>query len=140
MAPETVPDNVAKLLADWPGRFAGHHLAGVLTIELGNYEGGRTEMELARGWAEDESEDFVFGPHQFDVKETVASVSSGRWGPCSFAAAPMGRRTGQFAAIFSAACVQVRASRNAPVTRRAPTRRMTGRFPSGEGGRSCAAP
>ncbi len=71
MAPETVPEKVAKLLADWPRRFASHHLAGCLTMGLGDYEGGRTGMELARGWAEDEEEDFVFGPDQFDGKESA---------------------------------------------------------------------
>ena len=45
---------VAKLLTDRPGRFASYHLAGVPTMGFGDYEGSRTEMELARGWAEDE--------------------------------------------------------------------------------------
>jgi hypothetical protein len=68
------PEKVAKLLADWPQRFTSHHLASVLTMGLGDYEGGRTEMELAWGWAGDEEEDFVFGPDQFDGKETVPTV------------------------------------------------------------------
>jgi glyoxylase-like metal-dependent hydrolase (beta-lactamase superfamily II) len=74
VAPETVPEKVDRLLADWPKRFASHHLAGVLSMGLGDYEGGRTEMELARGWADDDEEDFVFGPEQFDGKETIATV------------------------------------------------------------------
>jgi glyoxylase-like metal-dependent hydrolase (beta-lactamase superfamily II) len=73
-APEAVPEKAAKLLADWPQRFASHHLAGCLTMGLGDYEGGRTEMELARGWADDDEEDFVFGDEQFDGKETVKTV------------------------------------------------------------------
>ena len=68
-APDETPDKVAALLADWPKRFASHQLAGVLTMGLGDYAAGRTEMELARGWAGDEEEEFVFGPEQFDGKE-----------------------------------------------------------------------
>ncbi len=70
--PDTSRARLARLVADYPGRFATHQVEGVVLMALGEIAPARAAFEKAAAPALPEESEFVFGPDVLAGRESVA--------------------------------------------------------------------